>query len=853
MIRLALRGLATRKLRSALTAVAVLLGVAMIAGTYVLTDQIRNGFEDLQSSVYAGVDVELTPKEAFDTQFSAPRPLDARLIERVRGVDGVDAVAGQLDAPSGLVVDGKLKESSGGAGFMVVTSTPKPFDPTTNLDGKQPDGPGQIAMLRDTAESNGVELGDRVGITTRNGVEDVRIVGVYDLGGVSSLGDTGVVSAPLAEVQRWFDRQGQVNSIVASAREGVSPDGLVRRIQAAVPRDRVEVSTGRDSAEETAADINSDIGGFLTPALLAFAGASLLVGAFIIFNTFSITVAERTREFALLRTLGATRRQILAAVASEALAIGIAASVIGLLLGLLFARGLGAMFDAAGFGLPTGGAELATRTIVVALIVGIGVTMVSALSPALRATRVPPVAALRTAGEPVPGRRRRFAPYVAGLVTALGLLLLLIGLFGSGPADGRLLSMAGGVIFLFIGVALSARWFVRPLASGVGWPVQKLLREPGLLARENSMRNPGRTATTAAALMVGLGLVVFVAVFANSLKASFTKSIEELIASDLIIREQNFNPLPGGAETAVRETPGVAVTAGIRFDDIVVNRASKPGFNDILNGVDPASFGQLYRAKWLEGSDDLYGRLRGDSTIVEEQFAKTHKLSVGDVYAIRTPTGDRARLRVLGIYRDPQLMTGAVVNVARFSEISDSRDPVILLADSAEGSDPDQVQEAVDKSLAGFPSARVESNAEYRQTFEAQLDQIVVLLYALLAMSLVISLFGIANSLFLTIHERTRELGLLRAIGSTRAQVRLMVTGESVITAVIGGLLGTAVGVLFGFLVVQALGDLGLAFALPVGQLIAFMLLAALVGVIGAIPPALRSSRLNMLDALRAE
>ena len=854
MTRLALRGLATRKLRSALTAIAVLLGVAMISGTYVLTDQIRTGFEDLQDSVYAGVDAEVTPKDVFgNAQFGNARPLDARLIERVRGVEGVASAAGQLDAPGGLVIDGKYKDP-GNSGFVVVTATPKPFDPTNNLDGRQPTKPGEIGMLRETAESNDVELGQRVGIATRIGVQPATVVGIYDLGGVSSLGDTGIVSAPLSEVQRWFDRRDEATSVVASAKPGVSPEELVRRIQAVVPRGEVDVSTGRDSAEETANEINDSIGGFLTPALLTFAGAALLVGAFIIFNTFSITVAERTREFALLRTLGATRRQILVSVATEALAIGVIASVLGILLGLLFAGGLNAVFDAFGLGLPTASAELAPRTIVIALIVGIGVTMVSALSPALRATRVAPVAALRTVGEPIPGRRRRFAPYVAGVVVALGLVLMLIGLFGSGPANSRLLAMAAGVVFLFIGVALSARWFVRPLAGGVGWPVQRLFKEPGLLARENAMRNPGRTATTAAALMVGLGLVVFVAVFANSLKTSFTQSIEELIASDLIIRERNFNELPGGAEAAVARTPGVAVATGIRFDGIAVNGKAKPGFSDILNGVDPARFSKVYRAKWLHGgSDALYGRLTSDETLVEEQFAKAHKLSVGDGYSIQSETGARARMRVLGIYRDPQLMSGTIVNRTRFDQLSDARDPVILLADSAEGADPDAVQKAVTASLRRFPAAKVESNAEYRQTFEDQLNQIVGLLYVLLAMSLVISVFGIANSLFLTIHERTRELGLLRAIGGTRGQVRLMVVNESIITAVIGGLLGSAIGVLFGFLVTQALDDLGLGFSVPVGQLVLIIVLAAMVGVVGAIAPARRSSRLNPLDALRTE
>ena len=854
MTALALKGLATRKLRSALTAIAVLLGVAMIAGTYVLTDQIRGGFDDLQENVYAGVDAELTAREAIDSQFALPEPLDAGLVDRVRGVGGVRAADGQLEERAGLVVDGKLVESGGQGGMLVNTATPEPFDTTTDVDGRIPSEPGQVALLRDTAERNDLEVGDSVGVAARRGTQNVEVVGIFDLGDVSSLGGSDLMLATLADQQRWFDRQGEVTSIVAAADEGVTPEELVRRIRAEVPDRGLQVRTGSESARETADEINDEIGGFLTPALLAFAGAALLVGAFIIFNTFSITVAERTREFALLRMLGARRRQILQAVAAEALIIGVVASVLGLLLGVGFARVLNALFEAIGFGLPTAAVELATRTIVVSLVVGIVVTLISALAPALRATRVPPIAAMRTSGGAVVTRRRRFAPFVAGGVVLLGLALLLTGLFGSGPAEGRLGAMGGGVIFLFIGVALTARYFVRPLASFVGWPVQRIFREPGLLARENAMRNPARTATTAAALMVGLGLVVFVAVFAQGLKASFTDSIDQLIASDVIVTERNFNPLPGGVADAIRNTEGVAATAPILFDDIRINGKKDGGVSDIMNGADPDQLGGVYDAEWLGGADNsVWSRLGPGTAAVEEQFAKSHGIKAGDTFRVTGTTGEVVTLRALAVYRDPLLFAGITVDRRVYSRLSTQRDPVIVLADIGQGADRDQVQEAIKQAVRSYPVARVESNSEYLETFEDQLGQIVSLLYALLGMSVIISLFGIANSLFLTIHERTRELGLLRAIGSTKRQVNGMVTGESVITAVIGGLLGTAIGVFFAFLVTQALDDLGLGFSLPVGQLVFFLAVSVVAGIVGAIAPARRAARLSVLDALRTE
>ena len=393
MIGLTFRGFGQRKLRFALTAIAVLLGVAMIAGTYVLTDQMRSGFTELQSSIYTGVDVEVAPKASFTSQFSAAKPLNADLIPEIRKVPGVAEVQGELWAPGALVIDGELKRSTGGGGTIISTASSEPFSPATNVDGRMPERSGQVALLRDTAEKYDLSPGDRIGIASRGGIVTVTVVGAYDLGRASA-GGTDVVSAPLADIQRWFDRPREVTTINVAADEGVSRRELASRIRAALPGE-LQVRTGDDAAEETAADIHEQIGGFLTPALLAFAGAALLVGAFIIFNTFTITVAERTREFALLRTLGATRAQILGVVALEALVIGLAASGLGLVLGLAFAKGLSSMFEAVGLGLPTGGAELAPRTIAAALLVGVGVTQLAALAPARRATRVAPIRARR--------------------------------------------------------------------------------------------------------------------------------------------------------------------------------------------------------------------------------------------------------------------------------------------------------------------------------------------------------------------------------------------------------------------------------------------------------------------------
>jgi putative ABC transport system permease protein len=509
------------------------------------------------------------------------------------------------------------------------------------------------------------------------------------------------------------------------------------------------------------------------------------------------------------------------------------------------------MFEAVGLGLPTGGAKLAPRTIAASLLVGVGVTQIAALAPARRATRVAPIAALQ--GQEQQSTRRRWAPWIAGVVAILGVGVLLAGLFSAGPAASRLSMMAAGVVLLFVGVALSARWFVRPLAGAVGWPLERLFAEPGLLARENAMRNPGRTATTAAALMVGLGLVVFVAVFANGIKASFDETINRVLKADVVVRSDTMQPIPAGASSAVARVPEVASTTGVLIDQVKVNGKDSNLLTDTMNGVEPANFAHLYAVEWVDGDDSALDRLRGNTALVEEQFAKAHNVDVGDSYRIETPSSGKTELRVIGEYRDPQLLQGTIVSQDLFNGISAARDPWIILAEARADVAPEVAKRHVEAALKGFPAAAVESKDGYSDAISGELDRFVYLLYALLAMSVVISLFGIANSLFLSIHERTREFGLLRAVGATRAQVRRMVRYESVITAVIGGLLGTGVGLLFAFLVTQSLDDLGLGFAPPLGQLVIFLLLAVAVGVIAAVVPARRGSRLQVVEALQAE
>ena len=851
MIALALRSLGERKLRTALTALAVLLGVAMIAGTYVQTDRIRGAFESLTQTVNRGTDVVVSPRESFSSDLSQPtKGLPETMRATVDAVPGVRDARGQLTDSGALVLGGEAI-STGFAPSVVASWTPEPFDAFRYLKGGPPVRPGEVVVDRQLAEDQDLRVGQHVGLTTRSGLQRVVISGIGEWGGGTSLGGATLVVPRLADVQRWFQRPGDLSRIVVAAEPGVSPERLAAAVRRELPR-TVTVKTGAADAAEQADAANDAIGSFLTPALLTLSGAALLVGAFIIFNTFSITVAQRAREFALLRSLGSTRGQVLRAVAVEALAIGVIASVLGLFAGLGIAALLGALFDAA-LDLPSSGLVLAGRTVFISLAVGIGVTLVAAMVPAVRATRVPPVSALHadalTAAQP---RRRRRTPYVAAVVSLLGLIALLQGMFGSGPAATRLGGLAGGAVLLFIGVALVSRYVVRPVAGAVGRPLALAFEEPGRLARENAMRNPARTATTSAALMVGLALVVFVAVFAAGLKTSITGSVEERVRADIAVTAKGFQPLPPNAQEAIRDVPGVYASMGQYMDAIQVDGKPVNQMTDTLDGVEARLLHEVYRPKWLRGgSDALIGRLRGDTALIEEQFAETHGIAVGDRFRIETPSGGKATLLAIGEYRDPQILQGIMVDLPTFQRVSALSDPFAFFVEADPAADPARVQEQVAAALERFPTAEVRSNEQYRDLINKQVNQIVYLLYALLAMSLVISLFGIANSLFLAVHERTREFGLLRAVGATQRQVRRVVRYESVITAVIGALLGTLVGVLFAALATAALSDLGLGLALPVGQLALFLVLAVVVGVVGAAVPARRAARIDVLDAMR--
>jgi len=855
MIRVALHSLGQHKLRTALTILAVLLGVAMISGTYVLTDQIRSGFEDIFQSAYKNVDVIVTPKPAFDEGFEATtETLPASLVQRVAAVEGVRTAFGSRQALGSVVIDGQVVQGMGGMGMptLVFNTMPETLRNVSYFAGGAPRQRGQVSVVRALQDKHGVRVGQTIGLATATGVKKATVTGLFDFGHAeSSLGGALIVILTDQDMAAWYGLQDRVSSIQIKA-AGVQPAELRRRIRGALNDPSLLVQTGQESAAEQTETVGNALDSVLTPALLAFGGIAVLVGAFIIFNTFSITIAQRQREFALLRTLGASRRQVLLTVIAEAGLLGAGASVAGLFAGLGVAKGINSLFKAVGADTPMSGLGLQPRTVIVALAVGILVTLGSALIPALRATRVPPVAAMQEGSVLPPSRSSRFAPFFGAGLAAAGAALLVFGFVSDSTVMYRLIAMVAGGVLIFFAVAAAARYVVRPVARILGWPLSRLDRSSGRLARDNAMRNPARTASTAATLMIGLAVVVFVMVFAAGFKASFVDAMNTATRADIIVTSQAGHPNASVSEAlvqAVREVPAVDSVSGLAVQQVKVR-----GKMQSMIAVEPSELRQLWNFRWLEGgSDELVGKLTKRTALVEEQFALASKITVGDRFSVLTREGGRATFTVIGEYRDPNVLNGFVVNYDAWDELFPTRDGYYALVKGSPDTPLPRLQAAVKAALKSYPTVEAQTKHEYIDTVSKQLNQFLMMLYALLAVSVIISLFGIVNTLILTVHERTREIGMLRAIGSSRGQIRRMVRYESVITAIMGGALGVVLGTAFAYIVTTQLGAQGISFSLPGRQLAVCMGLALVVGVLAALVPARRAAKTDILAAIHYE
>jgi putative ABC transport system permease protein len=854
MIRIALKSLGTRRLRTALTAIGIVLGVAMVSGAYTLTDTMGGAADSLSKSSYDGADAVVTKKTVVEKSIddTAPTPpVPASALQRVEKVPGVATAAGSITDEARIVgKDGAVAGDGGpyfGVGYDSRAEGADRMSPFRLSEGRFASSPGEVVIDAGTASDNGLEVGDRVRIQPRGKVRTFEVSGIATFGNVDSLGTATFAIFDLRASQTLFEKDSSYTEILVRGDGSVSAAALRERLARELPGSlRVQTPAAQDRFGLEGLKTFVDI---LRIILVAFGFVAIFVGAFTIANTLSITVAQRSRELAMLRTIGASRRQVLRSVVGEALAIGAFGALLGLVAGLGIAELLRGVMSSAGIGLPETDTVFAARTVVVSLLLGIGVTALAGLGPALRATRVSPVTVLREGAEIPPSRIGRRATLIAAVVGAVALSLLGVGMFASGvDATGRLGLIGGGALLLFVAVALVSPKLVPPLASTLGRPARRLAGSAGALARQNAMRHPGRTAATAAALMIGVALVTFVAVIGQGLRDSTKGSLEQAMRGDyVLVGQDDWSPIEPAATRAASKVPGVQAASGI-----VEDTGKAFGSRTVVDGIDPDSISSVFGWKWKDGSDRTLAALDDDGAVVTDRFSEKHDLQVGDALTVTARGGDRLRLTVAGISApdrfDPLTLGQVTIGRDAFERsftAERERYGFVKAGPSAEA--------PLRRALAAYPDVKLQTTAEFQDKQAGFVDQMLAIFYVLLALCVLVSLFGIVNTLALSVLERTREIGMLKAIGMTGRQVRRMVRHESIVTALIGVTLGIAVGVFLAVLATTALSDEGLRFGLPIGSLVAFCAIAVVAGMVAAILPARRASRTGVLTALQYE
>jgi putative ABC transport system permease protein len=840
MRRVALRGLLGRRLRTILTALAIVIGIAMISGTLVLTDTINRAFHSILSTSYAGTDAVVSGKKLVDWSAGGNATIPEAVLAKVRALPEVGAATGAIfdlssssDTARMLDRDGTVISSGTNLGFGIDPAA-KHFNPFRLTEGRWAVAPDELVIDAESASSHHFGPGDSIRVSADGPIRTYHVVGVAKFGDVNTLGGATFAVFTVKAAQDLFHKQG-FDMLAVAAKPGVSTAGLVAALRTIVPA-YAQVNSGSAQAR----DEENDVAGFLTFVrvfLLAFGGVALFVGSFVIFNTFSITVAQRTREFATLRTLGASRRQVLRSVLLESLVIGLGASLVGLALGVALAKGLSATMSAFGLALPESSLVFGARTVLVSLSAGVIVTLLAGLVPAVRATRVPPIAAVREGSLPAGSSRR--SQLVGLVLAAAGAGLLVYSALSSANA----IVVVAGCLFLFIGVGASAARFVPGLVGIVGRPAAALGGTAGRLAKRNAVRSPTRTASAAAALMIGLALVTLFAVLAQGLRGSDRRAVEEQVSADFVVKADGD---PGTLPTSVARALGStgATVSAVRFD-----RGKVGTTNLSVNGVDDR-ITSVMRFTWTDGSDATLTALGRDDVVVQRSFASSHRLKIGDRFTLRTAAGRPLTLRVAGIYAPPkldQVLDGLTISRATFDRaFPRPQDRYVFVSGPVD-------RQSIAGALAGYPAAQVFTREGFIRDRSAFVGQFLNLVYVLLALAIIVSLFGMVNTLVLSVFERTRELGMLRAVGMTRRQARQMVRHESVITALIGAAIGLPLGLALAALVTRRLSDYGVRYQIPVVAIAAFLAIALVAGLFAALLPARRVSRLNVLEALQYE
>ncbi|HVC69712.1 MAG TPA: ABC transporter permease [Acidimicrobiales bacterium] len=845
MWRATLKGLLAHKLRLALTAVAIVLGVMFVSGTFVLTDTLHNTFTTLFNGIYQHVDFEVRGQAAFNgpAGTAVRNPIDQSIADAVRQVPGVAEAEGTVAGYAQLVAPDGRSVNTTGAPTIGLSFNPVPQMSSLHIkSGSPPTRPNDVVIDASTAAKYHFHIGQQVHVLLAGPTRTFTLTGIVTFGTANNLAGATLAAFDLPTAQSLFNRTGHYDAIDILAKPGVDTAQLQKSITRVLPP-HVEVVTGQTVANESTNSINQALG-FFSTALLVFAFISLFVGGFTIFNTFSIIVGQRTRELALLRVLGASRRQVFRSVLAEAMIVGFFASLVGLGLGVLAAVGLEALLNGFGVTLPSNGLVFEVRTVVVALLVGVGVTVVSAVSPARRAVRIPPVAALSDHDVVATESSRR--RIVAGsAISLLGVIALAFGL--TKPA----IQLVGlGAIAVFIGIGMLAPLVARPMASIIGLPLAGLFGISGKLGRENSMRSPRRTAQTAAALLVGLALVSTIAVFGASLSRSATGGIDQAISANYIITSSSGgganSQISAATATAAQRVPGVTAASTVYTGEFKFRK-------DLTNltAISPVHLAQTIILRMASGTGApalAAGKLLVDTTTA----TKDHLVVGSSVPAKFALTGDTHML-VGGIYKPNNVLGSYLVSDSYYRAHFDNPLPFAVLVRSSSGATPSTTAQ-LRSGLRSYPNLKIQTQAEFKQSQQKAVNQLLGIVYVLLALAVLIALIGIVNTLMLSVFERTHEIGLLRAVGMRRRQVRGMIRSEAVILSVFGAIIGIVVGTGLGVAFAASLKQQGITdIVVPFSNLIVFLIIAALLGLGAASWPARRAAKLDVLAAIASE
>jgi putative ABC transport system permease protein len=845
MLRATLKSLLARKLRLVLSGLAVVLGVMFVSGAFVVTDTLSRSFDAVFASAYSQTDVGITakPKVAVSEMDGeqVPATVPAKTVEAVRAVPGVAKATGLVNADGARIIgsNGKVVTSFGPP--RLGTAWTGEDELVQLLSGRAPAADTEIVVNATTAKAAGIAVGDTVGVLTLEPKKQFTLVGIYGYsGGRDSLGGVQEVAFTVPVAQRlMLGQTGVFSEITVLAADGVTPEQLRDRIGAALGGDFV-VRTGDELATDSAAGLQEGLG-FFSNILLGFAGVALFVGIFLILNTFSIIVAQRTRELALMRAIGASRRQMIGSVIVEAVVIGFIAAVLGLGAGIGVGAGLAYLFSSFSGGLAIAGIGVPAAAVISSFVVGVLVTVVAAVLPAVRASRIPPVAAMQDVA--TPDRPLTRITVAGALVTAAGGTTLGLGLAGNG--DATLWTILAGVLVTFIGIALLTPMISKPVVSVLGrlfsWSV------PGKLGRLNSGRNPRRTAITAAALMVGIALVTGVTVVMDSAKSSIAGQLNDVIKAEVMISGEQTGPRPPTFDPAVltkaAEVGGVRAAAGIWTDQAIINGEPR----NVNATGDLAVLTDALGAAPVAGS---LATLADDQMVISADEATERQLAIGQSVTVQLSRGQPRRFTIVGTYADEAMPGNYMLPDAAIRDFGLPQ-PVVGLVRLTDGTPVAQVLPQISALVADSPEVSAADRSVFIEQQTSGFDQVITMIQILLALAILIAVLGVINTLALSVLERTRELGLLRAVGLGRAQTMRMVTVEAVVISVFGALLGVAVGAGLGAAVVRALNAEGITdLVLPWTQMGTYLLLAALVGVAAAVLPAIRAARLNVLNAI---